>query len=300
MLPRTDAEVPAFWAALGRPGLIDVHTHFMPPRVHEKVVAYFDAAGPKIGRPWPIAYRQDEQARLAQLRALGVRAFTALLYPHRPGMAAWLNSWAADFAGRTPDVVHTATFFPEPSAEADVRAALTAGARVFKAHVQVGEYDPRDPLLDPVWGLLAEAGIPVVIHAGSGPVAGAHTGPEPVADLLARHPRLRLVIAHLGGPEYAEFLDLADRHDGVHLDTTMVFTDFTEARMPFPPQLRARLVDLGDRVVLGSDFPNIPHPYAHQLEALARLDLGADWLRAVCWDNPARLLGVCGGGTIGR
>jgi hypothetical protein len=52
------------------------------------------------------------------------------------------------------------------------------------------------------------------------------------------------------------------------------------------------LAEHPDRVVLGTDFPNIPHPYAHQLQALVRLDLGDDWLRAVCHDNGARLLGV--------
>ncbi len=70
----------------------------------------------------------------------------------------------------------------------------------------------------------------------------------------------------------------------------MAFTDFTEARMPFPPDLRPRLLDLADRVVLGSDFPNTPYPYAHQLEALLRLDLGDAWLRGVLHDNGAGLL----------
>ena len=50
-----------------------------------------------------------------------------------------------------------------------VREAVEAGTRVFKAHVQVGAYEPNDPLLDPVWGLLAEAGVPIVTHCGSGP-----------------------------------------------------------------------------------------------------------------------------------
>jgi len=44
--------------------------------------------------------------------------------------------------------------------------------------------------------------------------------------------------------------------------------------------------------VLGSDFPNIPYPYAEQLAALERFDLGEQWLRAVCWDNGARLLRI--------
>ncbi|MFF8729320.1 amidohydrolase family protein [Streptomyces sp. NPDC015171] len=284
------AEVRRFWQRLGLPGLVDVHTHFMPERVLRKVWSYFDSFGPAEEAPvWPITYRTEEAERLAVIRDFGVRAFTSMLYPHKAGMAEWLNGWAADFAHRTPDCLHTATLFPEAGVESYVRRAVEAGARVFKAHVQVGAYDPADEALDPVWGLLAEAGIPVVIHCGSGPVPGKHTGPEPVGRVLARHPRLRLIIAHMGMPEHEDFLDLAERYDEVRLDTTMVFTDFAERLAPFPRRALPRLAGLGDRILLGSDFPNIPYPYVHQLEALERLELGDEWLRHVCHDNAARL-----------
>jgi hypothetical protein len=289
-LNRADvARAEAFRERIGVPSLIDVHTHFMPERLLAAVRAYFDAAGPLIGRPWPIVYREDERARVAALRSLGVGTFTAMLYPHKAGMARSLNDWGADFAARTPDCLHTATFFAEPSAAADVRCALEQGARVFKCHLQVGDFDPNDPLLDEAWGLMAAAGVPVVTHCGSGPVPGRYTGPEPVARLLARHPRLRLVVAHLGMPEYTEFLDLAERHDSVLLDTTMAFTPFIEGGAPFPAAELPRLRDLGDRVLLGTDFPNIPYPYPDALESLERAGLGAAWLRAVCRDNAARL-----------
>jgi len=292
-----DAGIPAFWRDLGLPGLIDIHIHFMPDRVQQKVWSYFDAAGPLIGREWPIAYRLPDTDRLALLRSWGVRAFPSLLYPHKPDMAQWLNGWAAGFARSHPDVVPSATFFPEPSAAAYVRVALDDGARIFKAHVQVGGYDPRDPTLAEVWALLAEAGVPVVVHCGSGPAPGAFTGPGPMGDVLRAHPRLRLVVAHLGMPEYEGFLDLAAAYDEVHLDTTMAFTDFIGVRAPFPQELLPRLRDHGDRVVLGTDFPTIPHSYAHQLESLARLDLGAEWMRHVCWHNGARLLRLDAAGS---
>ncbi len=287
-----DAQVPAFWQALGLPGLIDVHTHFMPDRVLAKVWAYFDSVGPLTGRPWPIAYRSAEGERLAALRAFGVRRFTSLVYPHKPGMAAWLNAWAADFAARTPDCLHTATFFPEPEAAGYVAEAVEAGARVFKAHVQVGAYDPNEPLLDPVWGLLSDAGVPVVAHCGSGPIPGAHTGPEVAAKLLARHPRLPLVVAHMGLPDYGAFLDLAEAYPRVHLDTTMAFTRFSEEHAPFPRDRMPQLAAVGDRILFGSDFPNIPYGYRDALLALESLGLGDDWLRRVCWENAAHLFGV--------
>lgn len=283
-------EVRRFWGRLGLPGLIDVHTHFMPESVLRKVWAYFDSAGPLIGgQEWPITYRKKEAERAALLREFGVRAFTSMVYPHKPGMAGWLNGWAADFARRTPDCLHTATLFPEPGVEAYVREAVEAGARVFKAHVQVGDYDPADARLNQAWGLLADARIPVVMHCGSGPAPGKHTGPGPVARLLARHPELPLIIAHMGMPEYEDFLDLAERHDQVRLDTTMVFTDFAEEFMPFPRRALPRLAAFGDRILLGTDFPNIPYSYLHQLQALERLGLGDDWLRAVCHGNAATL-----------
>ncbi|MFJ1730407.1 amidohydrolase family protein [Streptomyces sp. NPDC088254] len=286
-------EVRRFWGGLGLPGLVDVHTHFMPERVMRKVWDYFDALGPLTGGlDWPITYRHEEDRRTELLREFGVRAFTAMLYPHKPGMARWLNSWAVDFARRTPDCLHTATLYPEPGVEAYVREAVEAGARVFKAHVQVGAYDPADELLDSAWGLLADAGVPVVIHCGSGPAPGKHTGPGPVGQVLARHPRLALVVAHMGMPEYEDFFGLAERYREVRLDTTMAFTDFGEALMPFPRRALPRLAALGDRVLLGSDFPNIPYPYLHQLRALERLGLSEDWLRAVCHDNGARLFGL--------
>jgi len=284
--------VAGFRRRTGLAHLVDVHTHFMPGRLLAAVWAYFDAAGPLVGRRWPIRYRAEEQCRLEVLRGFGVRAFTSMLYPHKPGMARSLNDWAASFAARTPDCLHTATFFAEPSAAADVRRAVGQGARVFKCHLQVGGFDPNDPLLDDVWGLLAEAGIPVVTHCGSGPVPGAHTGPEPIATLLARHPRLRLVIAHLGMPEYAEFLGLAERYDRVLLDTTMAFTAFVEATDPFPRAELPRLEDLGDRVLLGTDYPNIPYSYADALESLERAGLSTAWLRAVCHDNAAALFAL--------
>ncbi len=101
-----------------------------------------------------------------------------------------------------------------------------------------------------------------------------------------------LVIAHLGMDEYDGFADLVEAFPRVHLDTTMAGTDFSNVFAPLPADYIRRLADLGDRVVLGADFPNIPYPYAEQLQALHRLGLGDDWLRNVLWHNGARLMGL--------
>ena len=66
---------------------------------------------------------------------------------------------------------------------------------------------------------------------------------------------------------------------------------FDQLGAAFPADLVPRLRDLQPKVLLGSDFPNIPYRYAEQLSGLARLDLDDDWLRDVCWGNGVRLFG---------
>jgi hypothetical protein len=295
--PEEDGDVPRFLAELGVPGIVDIHVHFLPEQVMRKVWAYFDQAQAHYGVEWPIHYRGPEPDRLATLEKLDVRTFAPLVYPHKPGMARWLTEWATAFAAATPGAVPTATFYPEPDVADYLGAAIEAGARVVKVHVQVGAFDPRDPLLRPAWGLLAEAGIPAVVHCGHGPAPGVFTGLDVFGAVLAEHPRLPVVLAHAGMPDFAGALDLVRRHERVHIDTTMVGTAFSNRMAPLPPDWPAKLAGVADRVVFGSDFPNIPYPYAEQVAAVAGWAaaddrLGAPFLRSVLHDAPARLLGL--------
>jgi predicted TIM-barrel fold metal-dependent hydrolase len=284
------APVRAFWEGLGLPGLFDVHVHFLPPNIQKAVWQVFDSAGPKIGREWPIRYRQSHEDRVELLRAMGVRRFSTLPYAHKPGVATYLNDWSRTFAAEIPEVLWSGTFYPEEGVAAYVAELVEAGVELFKLHLQVGEFHLDDPLLDDVWGLLSEADVPILVHAGSGPVGNDFTGPGSMQRLLERHPRLPIIVAHMGAPEVVRFLRLAEGYERVRLDTTMVFTDFFG--MPYPDWLVPRLVDLQPKILLGTDFPTIPYPYVHQLEGLARLDLGDDWLRAVCWENGIELFGA--------
>jgi uncharacterized protein len=287
-----DQEVAAYVAALGLPGIVDLHVHFMPERVQAKVWAHFDRLDP----PWPIVYRTGEAERLATLASLGVRHHTALAYAHRPGMAAWLNRHTLALAAAHPAVIGSFTFYPEPGVEAEVERALAAGAAVAKVHLQVGKFHALDPLLDAVWAELARRRVPVVLHAGAVPDGSGgeeFCGAGKVAALLDRFPDLVLVVAHLGAPDFGDFLDLAEAAPTLLLDTAMVFGG-PQAIGAFPARLMERLGSLGERVLFGSDFPSVAWPFAGQVGGLGALGLGDRWLRGVLWRNGARLLGLDG------
>ena len=286
----TDDEVPGFLAALGIPGIVDAHVHFLPDNIQEAVWRWFDRLTP----PWPVTYRAAATERLATLARLGVRHHTALAYPHRPGMLRFLNDHTLRLAATVPAVIPTFTIYPEPGVAAETARCLAAGGRAVKVHLQVGGFDATDPLLDDAWAQVQDAGTAVIIHAGAvadGSGNEQWCGPGPVRRLLHRFPGLRLVIAHLGAPDHGDFVTLAEEHPGVWLDTAMVFTD-PPYLGPSPLHLVGRLGALGDRVVFGSDFPTIPHALAAQVSGLAGLGLGDDWLRAVLWHNGLRLFGL--------
>jgi predicted TIM-barrel fold metal-dependent hydrolase len=286
----TDDEVPGFLAALGIPGIIDAHVHFLPDSLQQAVWRWFDRLTP----PWPVTYRSSADDRLATLARLGVLRHTALAYPHRPGMLRFLNDHTLGLAQRVPAVIPTFTIYPEAGVSAETARCLAAGGRAVKVHLQVGGFDATDPMLDDAWAQLQVRGTPVITHAGAvadGSGNEQWCGPAPVRRLLRKFPGLRLVLAHLGAPEYDDFVTLAEQHPGVWLDTAMVFTD-PPYLGPAPLHLAGRLAALGDRIVFGSDFPTIPHAFAAQVSGLAGLRLGDDWLRRVLWFNGLRLFGL--------
>lgn len=271
---------------LGLPGVVDAHCHWFPERVMEKIWRYFDR------HHWPIVYRGPAAERLAWLRRNGVVAFTTLNYAHRPGMAAWLNEWNARFAAETPGAVPCATFYPESGVGDYVRRAIEVHrCRAFKLHLHVSDFDPNLPVLTPAFERIQAAGLPVVIHCGSQPLAGRYTRVEVVERLLERFPRLVLVVAHMGAGEYLAYQALAERHPTVHLDTTMVFVDFFACR-DYPPDGETRLAAMADKLLFGTDFPNVPYPLAHAVEGVLRLPLTPAQQRGVLYHNAVRLFGI--------
>ena len=167
-----------------------------------------------------------------------------------------------------------------------------AGTRVFKAHLQVGDYDPNEPLLDDVWAMIDDAAVPVAIHCGSGPQPGRFTGPEPIRSLLQRHPQLPLVIAHLGMPEYREFIDIAERFEQVRLDTTMVFTCSSRRRCRSRAANWPGCADSATRSCSAATSRTSP-THAAALRTVTELPgVDENWLRGVLYHNAAQLFSL--------
>jgi uncharacterized protein len=265
--------------------IIDIHTHLMPERLFQAVRAYFRA------HLWHPRYEGPIEELVETLLAGGVSRFVFMPYAHRAGMSRSLNHWVANVqATFAPHAIGFGTFHPEDEAllpelvdEAFVRLKL----RGAKLHPQVGRFGLDDPRLDPLYERAIEYGAVLLIHAGRLPEANEHVGSRPFGRLMRRYPRLKVVVAHAGADEFDAFFDLCGLYEGVYLDTAMVFNKFLGG----PPPIQ-RVIEFQDRVLFGSDFPNIPYRFESAIQGILDLRLGRTLEEKLLFTNAARLLGL--------
>jgi predicted TIM-barrel fold metal-dependent hydrolase len=267
---------------------IDAHTHLHPPRLFAAIRRWFDEH-----TDWNLQGPSEPDAVAAALRAAGVERFVFFSYAHRPGMSRELNRWLRDAGAGLPDGIPLGTVHADDDDPgAVVEEALgTLGLGGLKLHIQVQRFYPDDPRLDPVYERLVAFDRVLVIHVGTGPHTNAFTGLQRFAGVLARFPALRAVICHMGAFETRLALALLERFPHLHLDTTMAMTPATIPFTRIDPAvvLDEDLLRHRDRIVFGSDFPNLPYPYEEERRGLWARDLPPDVYQRIFRENARRL-----------
>jgi predicted TIM-barrel fold metal-dependent hydrolase len=263
--------------------LIDIHTHLMPERLFQAVRAYFRA------HLWHPRYEAPTEELVQTLVQAGVDRFVFMPYAHRADMARSLNHWVANVEKTfSPHAIGFGTFHPDddealPSLVDEAFEHLKL--RGAKLHPQVGRFALDDPRLHPLYERAVECGAVLLVHAGRRPDISDQVGAQVFGRVMRRYPDLRVVVAHAGADEFEAFFDLCGEYDGVYLDTAMVFNRYLGG----PPPI-GRVLEFQDRVVYGSDFPNIPYTLDAAIQAIRSLRLGRALEEKLLCTNAARLL----------
>ena len=268
------------------PPVIDAHVHLFPDRLFRAIHEWFRT------HLWPVRYELTALQTMEFLLSRGVDRFVALQYAHKPGIARSLNQFMADLVRGEPRVLGFATVHPEDEAPARLlEEAFADGLAGVKLHCHVQCMPADAPSLTPIYELCQEAGRPVVIHAGREPKSPAYaidTHAICSADRLERvlidFPRLELVVPHLGMDELSAYASLIRRYDNLWLDTTMTLGDYFPSEDP-APMLSVR----PDRIMYGTDFPNLPYAWDRELRRIAGLGLPPEALERILHGNAASL-----------
>jgi uncharacterized protein len=265
---------------LGGP-IVDAHVHVFPDPVFEALWRWFERYG------WPIRYRLTTPRLLDYLFARGISRVVALHYGHKPGMSRSLNRYVAELARTDPRVIGLGTVLPgEPDAVAIVEEVAAAGLSGIKLHCHVQSFAPdSEPALE-VFAACERLGLSVVLHAGRLPRSPAYPidplvlcGVERVERVVENFPALRLAIPHFGADEVDGYIRLLERNDNLVLDSTMMLAGYFPGDY-FDALARCR----PDRVMYGTDFPNLPYSWDRELRAIAQRRLGERQLRALLGD----------------
>ncbi|MDH3540690.1 MAG: amidohydrolase, partial [Acidimicrobiia bacterium] len=273
----------------------------------------------------------DPDARLADMDAMGIDLQLVALTPFHyfywadsdlaPAVATMQNQRIAEVVAHTPDRfvgVGTLPMAHPGTAVAEARRVADLGFPAVEIGADVNGDDLDDPRFEPIWAVLEELGLAVILHPAGFTEARRLTDyylvnviGMPLSTTLAvtrlilggvfeRHPGLRMVLVHGGGylGFYPARMDHAFRHRPElrrHIDRlpseylASLYFDLTV----FDPGMVENLVGRfgADHVLLGTDYPfdmGLPDPLA----LIAETSLSDGDRALISGGNARRLFGL--------
>jgi uncharacterized protein len=182
-----------------------------------------------------------------------------------------------------------------PEALAEAERLIAAGARGFKLHPPLQEFEPNDRRVYPFYEVVQAARLPVIFHTGhSGIGTGMRGGggvrlkygnPMLIDDVAVDFPDLTIVMAHPSFPWQDEAISVCLHKPLVYIDLSGWSPKY------FSPAL-VRYADtlLREKVLFGSDYPLITPD--RWLRDFAALPIRDEVRPLILKRNAARLLGL--------
>jgi uncharacterized protein len=250
----------------GLPSVVDAHVHVFPGKIFSAIWTWFDE------NAWPIRYRLTTSQVLSRLLHCGVSHVIALQYAHKPGISGMLNQYMIKKCREFSSLVTgLAAVFPgETHAQEILKEAFDGGLKGVKLHAHVQCFDMNAEEMDVIYDVCQSEQKPLVMHVGREPKSAAyHCDPhricasEKLERVLRNYTRLKICVPHLGFDEISAYRNLIEKYDNLWLDTTMMLAEY------FPLNDSIKLHGFRvDRVMYGSDFPNIPYAWDRELKWL--------------------------------
>jgi predicted TIM-barrel fold metal-dependent hydrolase len=177
----------------------------------------------------------------------------------------------------------------------ELREYLRDGSvRGLKLYPGYEPFYPADPVLEPVYQLAEEFGVPVMIHSGDtytprGKVKFSH--PLHVDEVAVDHPGVNFVICHIGNPWIRDCMEVVYKNANVYTDISgLVLGDFSDRFESFMQRQLQEMLLYGvepDNVLYGTDWP-ISSMQSY-LDFIEELKIPPKERRKIMYENAARL-----------
>ncbi len=264
--------------------IIDFHVHLFPDRLFAAVRKYFSQ-----GYGWDVLYNLNYRECVAYLNERDVEFIVFSNYAHREGVAERLNRWNHGVLDEIPGLYCFCAFHPADENALHLAEAALTHPRVlgFKLQLLVQNFYPHDKRLYPLYELVMKRKKRLLMHTGNGPVGNEFVGIKQFKLLLRDFPDLPVTIPHMGALEYREFMDLMEQHKELYLDTAFSFAPLLPGRWNLHLSYLERMKD---RIIYGSDFPNLIFPREDEIHYLRGLNLSTLFYEKVFHSNGLALI----------
>ena len=272
---------------------IDIHTHFFPPKIFKAIWQFFempDKDGNILG--WPIEYKLSTEELVIFLKNHNVEAYTTLNYAHKKGVAEYINNWTVRFVEQHQDAIPFGCVWPSDENKVLYVTDLfdKYNFQGLKVQPLVQNFYAFDKRMNPIYDLLVDRGKWYLIHAGTAPYRNKYLGYKHFVKFIENYPDMKIIVAHMGAFEYQKFLALLDKYENLYFDTAMIFIPnniFPEREVKRPKA--EDILSYQDRILFGSDFPNIPYEYRKSTQGFFQMDLPKKVYENIFFNNAQKL-----------
>lgn len=207
------------------------------------------------------------------------------------------NRWGCDVSQEHPQIttfvtVDLALQSPDEAASHLHDMAENHGARGLKLHGPMQGFSMADERLWPTFAVCERLGLAVLGHAGPDREGKGYSEPRAFEAMLAAFPKLRVVLAHMGGAAWRQSAEVAARHPNAFFDCSEIIAWTGSPNAPTDGELAALIRQVGaERVMMGSDFPW--YDLDHTVERVLQLPvLSAAEKEDILGANAIRILGL--------
>jgi predicted TIM-barrel fold metal-dependent hydrolase len=272
---------------------IDIHTHFFPPNIFQAIWDYFEIRdGNNKIRGWPVYYKLPVDKLVEVLESKNIRYFTTLNYSHKANISEYINEWVFEFIHKHKNAIPFGCVWPEDENRVEYVRKIFDDYEFYGIKIQplVQKFYLNDPRLDEIFNMLIDRGKWLITHIGTAPYRNKYVGYSNFLKFLEKYSEMQVIVAHMGAFEYNKFLGLLDKYQNLYLDTAMIYIPeniFPERRTKRPSE--EELISYQDRILFGSDFPNIPYEYENSTKGLLALDLSRNFYQNIFFNNAKKI-----------
>lgn len=98
----------------------------------------------------------------------------------------------------------------------------------------------------------------------------------------------------MGWDETRDYIDLLEHFPNLYLDTTMMLSGFfpSSPQDPTVNELKGWIEKFSERILYGSDWPNVPYDWWAELNNLGKYELKEEVLERILWRNAAEIYNI--------